>query len=104
MGRLNIAPEPLLKASLLIALYTVRSERQFYERLQYDMLFKWFLNMNIGDPPSTQPRSSKNRDRLLDHEVAHRFFNAVRAEAERREPLCDDHFTVDRTLGTPGPR
>lgn len=60
VGRPSIAPERLLKASLLIALYTVRSERQFCERLQYDMLFKWFLDMNIGDPafdPTTSART-----------------------------------------------
>ena len=98
VGRPSIAPERLLKASLLIALYTVRSERQFCERLQYDMLFKWFLDMNIGDAAFDPTTFSKNRERLLDHEVAHRFFNAVRAEAERRELLSDDHFTVDGTL------
>jgi transposase len=98
VGRPSVAPERLLKASLLIALYTVRSERQFCERLQYDMLFKWFLDMNIGDPAFDPTTFSKNRERLLDHEVAHRFFNAVRAEAERRQLLSDDHFTVDGTL------
>jgi len=94
VGRPSIAPERLLKASLLIALYTVRSERQFCERLQYDMLFKWFLDMNIGDPAFDPTTFSKNRERLLDHEVAHRFFNAVRAEAERRQLLSDDHLWV----------
>jgi Transposase domain (DUF772) len=59
IGRPSIAPERLLKASLLIALYTVRSERQFCERLQYDMLFKWFLHMNIGDPAFDPPRSAR---------------------------------------------
>jgi transposase len=98
VGRPSIAPERLLKACLLIALYTVRSERQFCERLRYDMLFKWFLNMNIGDPAFDATTFSKNRDRLLDHEVAHRFFDEVRGEAERRQLLSDDHFTVDGTL------
>jgi transposase len=98
VGRPSIAPERLLKASLLIALYSVRSERQFCERLQYDLLFKWFLNMNINDPAFEPTTFSKNRERLLDHEVAHRFFEAVRGEAERRRLLSDDHFTVDGTL------
>jgi transposase len=98
VGRPSIAPERLLKASLLIALYSVRSERQFCERLQYDMLFKWFLDMNIGDAAFDPTTFSKNRDRLLDHAVAHRFFDAVRGEAERRQLLSDDHFTVDGTL------
>jgi hypothetical protein len=96
--RPSIAPELLLKASMLIALYTVRSERQFSERLRYDMVFRWFLDMNIGDATFDPTTLSKNRERLLDHEVAHRFFNAVRAEAERRQLLSDDHFTVDGTL------
>jgi transposase len=98
VGRPSIAPERLLMACLLIALYSVRSERQFCERLQYDLLFKWFLDMNIGDAAFDATTFSKNRDRLLDHDVAHRFFDAVRAEAERRQLLSDDHFTVDGTL------
>ncbi|MBJ7596377.1 MAG: IS5 family transposase, partial [Candidatus Dormibacteraeota bacterium] len=98
VGRPSIAPERLLKSCLLIALYSVRSERQFCERLQYDMLFKWFLNMNIGDAAFDPTTFSKNRDRLLEHEVAHRFFEAVRGEAERRRLLSDDHFTLDGTL------
>ena len=98
VGRPSIAPERLLKASLLIALYSVRSERQFCERLQYDMLFKWFLNMNIGDPAFDPTTFSKNRKRLLDHAVAPAFFAAVRGEAERRQLLSDEHFTVDGTL------
>ena len=69
VGRPSIAPESVLKACLLIALYSVRSERQFCERLQYDMLFKWFLNMNIGDAAFDATTFSKNRDRLLEHEV-----------------------------------
>jgi transposase len=98
VGRPSIAPERLLKSCLLIALYSVRSERQFCERLQYDMLFKWFLNMNIGDAAFDPTTFSKNRDRLLEHEVAHRFFEAVRGEAERRRLLSDEHFTLDGTL------
>src|SRR5438874_4603076 len=98
VGRPSIAPERLLKACVLIALYSVRSERQFCERLQYDLLFKWFLGMNINDAAFDATTFSKNRERLLEHEVAHRFFEAVRAEAERRRLLSDDHFTVDGTL------
>jgi len=98
VGRPSIAPERLLKSCLLIALYSVRSERQFCERLQYDMLFKWFLNMNIGDAAFDPTTFSKNRDRLLENEVAHRFFEAVRGEAERRRLLSDEHFTLDGTL------
>lgn len=98
VGRGSIPPEHLLKASLLIALYSVRSERQFCERLQYDLLFKWFLDMNISDPAFDASSFSKNRQRLLQHEVAHRFFQEVVAEAKRRRLLSQDHFTVDGTL------
>lgn len=98
IGRPSIPPEQLLKSSLLIALYSVRSERQFCERLQYDLLFKWFLDLNISDPAFNPTTFSKNRERLLEHEVSRRFFDAVVSEARRRQLLSDDHFTVDGTL------
>jgi transposase len=97
-GRPSIPPEHLLKGSLLIALYSIRSERQFCERLQYDLLFKWFLDLNITDPAFDASTFSKNRERLLAHDVAAQFFDAVLAEAERHGLLSDDHFTVDGTL------
>jgi transposase len=97
-GRPSIPPESLLKASLLIALYSVRSERQFCERLEYDLLFKWFLDQDINTPAFDASTFSKNRQRLLDHDVAQQFFAAVLAEARGRELLSDDHFTVDGTL------
>lgn len=97
-GRPSIPPEHLLKASLLIALYSIRSERQFCERLQYDLLFKWFLDLNITDPAFDASTFSKNRERLLAHDVAAQFFDAVLAEAARHGLLSDDHFTVDGTL------
>ena len=97
-GRPSIPPEHLLKASLLIALYSVRSERQFCERLQYDLLFKWFLDLNISDPAFDPTTFSKNRQRLLEHDVARQFFAAVLEEARRQQLLSDDHFTVDGTL------
>lgn len=97
-GRPSIPPEHLLKACLLIALYSVRSERQFCKRLQYDLLFKWFLNMNIIDPAFDPSVFSKNKERLLEHEVAREFLGAVLAEARRRKLLSEDHFTVDGTL------
>jgi len=97
-GRHSIPPERLLKGCLLIAFYSVRSERQFCERLQYDLLFKWFLDMNIEEPAFDATSFTKNRDRLLEHEVAHRFFAAVVAEAERRKLMSNQHFTVDGTL------
>lgn len=97
-GRPSIPPEHLLKASLLIALYSVRSERQFCERLQYDLLFKWFLDLNVADPAFDATTFSKNRERLLEHAVADAFFAEVVAEAKRRKLLSADHFTVDGTL------
>jgi transposase len=97
-GRPSIPPEHLLKASLLIALYSVRSERQFCERLQYDLLFKWFLDLNISDPAFHPTTFSKNRKTLLEHDVARQFFAAVLAEAREQRLLSENHFTVDGTL------
>ncbi len=97
-GRPSIPPEHLLKACVLIALFSVRSERQFCERLQYDLLFKWFLDLNITDPAFNASTFSKNKERLLEHEVAKEFLVAVLGEARRRKLLSEDHFTVDGTL------
>jgi len=97
-GRPSIPPERLLKACLLIALYSVRSERQFCERLQYDLLFKWFMDMNIIDPAFDNSVFSKNKERLLEHDIAREFLGAVLAEARGRKLLSEDHFTVDGTL------
>src|SRR4030066_1971090 len=94
-GRPSIPPEHLLKACLLIALYSVRSERQFCERLQYDLLFKWFMGLNIIDPAFDASSFSKNKARLLEHQVAREFLTAVVAGARRRHLLSEDHFTVD---------
>ena len=97
-GRPSIPPEHLLKGSLLIALYSIRSERQFCERLRYDLLFKWFLDLNIEDPAFDASTFSKNKERLLEHDVAGQFFTAVLSEARRHRLLSADHFTVDGTL------
>lgn len=97
-GRPSIPPEHLLKSLVLIALYSIRSERQFCERLQYDLLFKWFLDLNIADPAFNPSTFSKNRERLLEHDAVRKFFVAVRDEANRRRLLSADHFTVDGTL------
>ncbi len=97
-GRPSIPPEHLLKSLVLIALYSIRSERQFCERLQYDLLFKWFLDLNIADPAFNASTFSKNRDRLLEHAAVRKFFVAVRDAAKRRRLLSADHFTVDGTL------
>jgi transposase len=98
VGRPSIPPEHLLKGCLLIALYSIRSERQFCERLQYDLLFKWFLDLNIMDPAFDPSTFSKNKARLLEHQVSRQFFTAVLAEARRRQLLSEDHLTVDGTL------
>ena len=97
-GRPSIPPEHLLKASLLIALFSVRSERQFCERLGYDLLFKWFLDLNVGDAPFDASTFSKNRERLLEVDAARAFLAEVVAEARRRKLLSAEHFTVDGTL------
>ncbi len=98
IGRPSIPPEHLLKGTLLMTLYSVRSERQFCERLEYDLLFKWFLDLNIDDPAFDASTFSKNRGRLLEHAVAARFMQAVLEEAGRRRLLSEEHFTVDGTL------
>jgi len=98
LGRPSIPPEHLLKGLLLMSFYSIRSERQLCERLQYDMLFKFFLGLNIGDRVFDHSTFSKNRERLLQHDVSRRFFVAVRDEAQRRDILSSDHFTVDGTL------
>lgn len=97
-GRLSIPPERLLKAQLLIALYSVRSERQFCERLDYDLLFRFFLDMNLDDPSWDPSTFSKNRDRLMEHEVARLFFEGVVRRAKGMDLISKEHFTVDGTL------
>jgi transposase len=98
MGRPSIPPERLLKAQLLIALYSVRSERQFCERLNYDLLFRFFLDMSLDDEAWDQSTFAKNRDRLIQHEVARRFFEEVVRAAKAARLMSQEHFTVDGTL------
>jgi transposase len=97
-GRPSIPPEHLLKACLLMAFYSIRSERQFCERLQYDLLFKWFLDMNVEDAAFDQSTFAKNRERLLEHDVSRKFFQAVLNLARQQHLLSSQHFTVDGTL------
>ena len=97
-GRPSIPPEHLLKGSLLIALYSVRSERQFCEQLRYNLLFKWFLDLNVDEAGFDASSFSKNRERLLEADVARAFLAEVVAEAKRRRLLSDEHFSVDGTL------
>lgn len=97
-GRPSIPPERLLKASLLMALYSVRSERMFAEQLGYNLLFKWFLDMNLDEDVFDASTFSKNRDRLMNHDVAGQFFRAVVARARTAGLMSAEHFTVDGTL------
>jgi transposase len=98
IGRPSIPPERLLKASLLMSLYSIRSERAFCEQLNYNLLFRWFLGMIMVEPTFERSTFPKNRQRLLRHHVAQRFFDKVVLAADRRGLLSDEHFTIDGTL------
>jgi len=97
-GRPSVPPERLLKSMLLMALYSVRSERQFCEQLAYNMLFIWFLDMDLMDKPFDATTFSKNRERLLEHDVARRFFDAVAEHAHDLGLMGSEHFSVDGSL------
>ena len=97
-GRPSIPPERLLKASLLMSLYSIRSERAFCEQLDYHLLYRWFLGMNMVEPNFDRSTFSKNRERLLQHQAGQQFFDAVVRQADERHLLSDEHFTVDGTL------
>ena len=97
-GRPSVPPETLLKATVLMALYSIRSERAFCERLNYDLLFKWFLDLAIDAKAFDATTFSKNRQRLLSNEIADRFFVAVVRQAHLRRYVSSDHFSVDGTL------
>jgi transposase len=97
-GRPSIAPEKLLRALLLQVLYSVRSERLLMEQLSYNLLFRWFVGLNMDDTVWVPTVFSKNRERLLQGEVAREFFVAVLALARDKELMSDEHFTVDGTL------
>jgi transposase len=97
-GRPSIAPDKLLRALLLQVLYTTRSERLLMEQLNYNLLFRWFVGLNMNDPVWDPSTFSKNRERLLEGDVAHAFFDQVLAQAGARQLLSDEHFTVDGTL------
>jgi transposase len=98
VGRPSIPPERLLKASLLMAFYTVRSERLFCEQLDYNLLFRWFLGMNMDERSFDPTVFTKNRERLLKHDVAGKFFGAIVDQARTAGLMSDEHFTVDGTL------
>jgi transposase len=97
-GRPSVPPEQLLKATVLMALYSIRSERAFCERLNYDLLFKWFLDLPIDARAFDATTFTKNRERLLCHEIADRFFALVVAQAKLRRYVSSEHFSVDGTL------
>jgi transposase len=97
-GRPSIAPEKLLRGLLLQALYSVRSERLLMEELNYNLLFRWFVGLNVDDEVWDVTVFTKNRERLLEGEIAGVFFDAVLAQAEEQKLLSDEHFTVDGTL------
>src|ERR1700681_1104200 len=82
VGRPSIPPERLLKASLLMAFYTVRSERLFCEQLDYDLLFRWFLDMGLDEPSFDHSSFSRNRARLLEHDMAREFFARIVGQAQ----------------------
>src|SRR5438477_9274924 len=97
-GRLSIPPEKLLRALLLQVLYTVRSERLLMEQLEYNLLFRWFVGLNIDELVWVATVFSKNRDRLLEGDIAERFFEEVLKQAREQDLLSDEHFSVDGTL------
>jgi len=98
VGRPSIPPERLLKATLLMALYTIRSERQFCEQLDYNLLFRWFLDMNMDEESFVPTVFTHNRNRLIAHDVAGQFFRAVVEQARAAHLMSSEHFTVDGTL------
>jgi len=98
MGRPSIGPEMLLRAMLLQAFYSVRSERQLMERLEFDLLFRWFVGLGMDDPVWDHSTFSKNRDRLLEGETAAKFLTAVLTQPRIKRLLSSEHFSVDGTL------
>jgi transposase len=98
IGRPSIPPEKLIRALVLQVLYSIRSERLLIEQLNYNLLFRWFVGLSMDDEVWDHSTFSKNRDRLLEADIVEKFFRRVRAEAQRRGLLSDEHFTVDGTL------
>ena len=98
VGRPSIAPEKLLRAQLLQMLYSIRSERLLMEEMDYNLLFRWFVGLNADDEVWDASTFSKNRDRLLEADVAKQFLAKVVDEARAQGLTSDEHFTVDGTL------
>src|SRR5271170_3720532 len=97
-GRPSIAPEKLLRALLLQVLYTIRSEEMLMEQLQYNLLFRWFVGLNMDETVWVPTVFSKNRERLMNGDVAEKFFAQVLKQARANDLLSDEHFSVDGTL------
>jgi transposase len=97
-GRPSIPPERLLRATLLQLLYSIRSERQLVERLEFDLLFRWFVGLSLDEAVFDPSTFSKNRDRLLTHEIAHGFLSSLLGLPEVKGLLSAEHFSVDGTL------
>lgn len=97
-GRPSIAPEKLLRGSLLQILYSIRSERLLCEQLDYNLLFRWFVGLSVDDPVWDHSTFTKNRDRLLESDIARRFFEAIVSQARAQGLTSDEHFSVDGTL------
>jgi transposase len=98
LGRPSIPPERLLRAMLLQAFYGIRSERQLMERMEFDLLFRWFVGLGVDDPAWNHSSFTKNRDRLLEGQIAAKFLQAVLAQPRVKRLLSSDHFSVDGTL------
>ena len=98
IGRESVAPERLIRASLLQVLYTIRSERQLVEQIRYNMLYRWFVGLEMDDAVWHHSTFTKNRARLLEHAILPELFDAVLRQARKRHLLSDDHFSVDGTL------
>ncbi len=98
VGRPSIPPEQLIRALLLQILFTIRSERQLMERLDYDLMFRWFVGLRMDDPVWNHSVFSKNRDRLLAHDIDELFFDAIKKQAKAKQLMSREHFSVDGTL------
>jgi transposase len=97
-GRPSIPPEKLLRAMLLQAFYSIRSERQLMERLEFDLLFRWFVGVGVDDAAWHHPTFSKNRERLLEGDIVAKLLSAVMVQPRVKRLLSTDHFSVDGTL------
>src|SRR5439155_26647074 len=103
-GRYSVPPERLLRGLVLQALYGIRSERLLCEQLGYNMLYRWFVGLSMDDGAWDHSTYTKNRDRLIEHEVVRSLFERVMQQAKDAQLLCDEHFSVDGTMIRRGPR